>query len=257
MPRHARVKSETGIYHIMSRGINREDIFHEADDYLKYLDALYQVKGSTHFQILGYCLMPNHVHLLVREGEEDISNTMKRIGVRYAPWYNRKYQRNGHVFQGRYKSENVEDDTYLLTVIRYIHQNPVKAGFISKPEEYKYSSCQDYYNENYPQTGLTNTEFILSIFSEDPRQAVEEFKKYNSQKSAESCLDDEVISRISDDELRKEIRKLLKSKPETVLQQMEKAERDEILRKIKEIPGSRLRQIAGITGLGLYIIHQA
>lgn len=257
MPRHAREKSETGIYHIMVRGINRGNIFHEAGDYQRYLYTLSQVKELNHFQILGYCLMPNHLHLLINEAESDISTIMKRIGVRYAYWYNQKYQRNGHVFQGRFKSERVEDDAYLLTVIRYIHQNPIKAGIISKPEAYRYSSCQDYYNEKYQHTRLTNTELILSVFSGDRQQAVKEFKIYNSQTGTESCLDDEIKPIKSDEELSAEIRKLLKGKPETFLQQMVKAERDEILRSIKRIPGGSLRQIARITGLGLYVIHQA
>ncbi len=257
MPRHAREKSETGIYHIMVRGINRQEIFHDADDYQKYLDTLSRVKEEKHFQVLGYCLMTNHLHLLINEGKSDISDIMKRIGVSYAYWYNWKYQRNGHVFQDRYKSESVEDDAYLLTVIRYIHQNPVKAGIVKRPEEYRYSSCQDYYNAKYQHTGLTNPELILSIFSANQQQAVEKFKEYNSEQSNENCLDDEVQKRKSDEEIREEISKLLKGKPVTILQQMERAERDEILREIKGIPGGSLRQIARITGLGLFVIHQA
>jgi putative transposase len=83
--------------------------------------------------------MSNHVHLLVRENDDTISRIMSRIGTSYAKWYNQKY-RSGHVFQGRYGSECVEDDKYLLTVVRYIHSNPVKAGLVRELEAYSWSS---------------------------------------------------------------------------------------------------------------------
>lgn len=257
MPRHAREKSRTGIYHIMVRGINRQDIFHDVVDYQRYLDTICRVKAEEDFVVLGYCLMPNHIHLLLKEGESDVSDIMKRIGASYAYWYNWKYDRNGHVFQDRFKSESVEDEAYLLTVIRYIHQNPVKAGIVSRPEEYRWSSCQDYFNENYLQTGLTHTELILSIFSDDRQRAADLFRKHNREISTEICLEDEVKKRISDEEVKEELKKLMNGKPVTILQQIEKSERDEILRKIKAIPGTSLRQIARITGLGVYVIHQA
>jgi len=83
--------------------------------------------------------MANHVHLLVKESNTDISILMKRFGVSYGYWYNWKYERRGHLFQDRFKSECIEDDAYLLTVIRYIHNNPVKAAIVHKPEQYRWS----------------------------------------------------------------------------------------------------------------------
>lgn len=88
--------------------------------------------------------MDNHVHILIREGKEPLSKVMKRIGVSYVYWYNWKYERNGHLFQDRYKSEPVEDDKYLLTVIRYIHQNPLKAGIVDSIDQYQWSSHHEY-----------------------------------------------------------------------------------------------------------------
>lgn len=257
MPRHSREKSETGIYHIMVRGINRQDIFHDEEDYQKYLEILKRIIYENNAILLGYCLMGNHIHLLINEEKADISNIMKRIGTSYAYWYNWKYDRNGHVFQDRFKSENVENDAYLLTVIRYIHQNPVSASIVSIPEEYRWSSCRDYYNNKEYLAGLTHTGLILSIFSVDKNQAIEMFKKYNEEKNTEECLDEKVKKKLSDQTVQEEIRNILKGKPVTILQQMERQERDEILRRIKEIEGSSLRQIARITGLGLYVIHKA
>ena len=97
----------------MVRGINQQNIFVEDNDYLKYIDTLREYKKEIAFELYAYCLMGNHLHLLIKEGNEEIGNTMRRIGVSYAYWYNRQYDRSGHLFQGRFKSEPVEDDTYL------------------------------------------------------------------------------------------------------------------------------------------------
>ncbi|MDI9476674.1 MAG: transposase [Natronincolaceae bacterium] len=124
----------------MVRGINQQNIFVEDNDYLKYIDTLGEYKKEIAFELYAYCLMGNHLHLLIKEGNERIGNTIRRIGVGYACRYNRQYDRSGHLFQGRFKSEPVEDDTYFLTVLRYIHQNPVKAGLVNNTEDYKWSS---------------------------------------------------------------------------------------------------------------------
>lgn len=257
MPRNAREKSETGIYHIMVRGINRQDIFHDEYDYQRYLDTLCRVKEENGLKVLGYCLMSNHLHLLINEGKADISRVMKQVGTSYAYRFNRKYDRSGHVFQDRFKSESVENDAYLLTVIRYIHRNPISAGILSKPEDYRWSSCGEYYQEKDCQTGLTDTRLILSLFSDDRKQAKEMFKMHNAEDNDEECIDDKVRMRKSNEEVIEEIKTILKGKPVTILQAMERKERDEILQEIKEIQGSSLRQIASITGLGVYTIFQA
>ena len=137
MPRVAREKSQSKIYHIMLRGINRQSIFEDDGDYIKFLDVLCTYKKNIEYEIYAYCLMGNHVHLLMKEGNEEISRTMKRIGASYVYWYNWQYGRKGHLFQDRYKSEAVEDDKYLLTVLRYIHQNPIKARLAKNVADYK------------------------------------------------------------------------------------------------------------------------
>ena len=128
MPRKARAKSKTGIYHIILRGINRQKIFNDNEDKKRLLETLLRYKEKSKYQIYAYCLMDNHIHLLLKEGEEPLAQIMRRIGGSYVYWYNHKYERVGNLFQDRFKSEVVEDDTYFLTVLRYIHQNPAKAG---------------------------------------------------------------------------------------------------------------------------------
>ncbi len=127
MPRSIRNKSESGIYHIMLRGINRQDIFEDEKDIQKLLETIKKYKEISQFEIYAYCIMSNHVHLLIKELGESISDVVKRISSSYVFWYNKRYERCGHLFQERFKSEAVENYEYFLTVLRYIHQNPMKA----------------------------------------------------------------------------------------------------------------------------------
>ena len=108
MPRTARKKSSTGIYHVMLRGINRQSIFEDDEDNEKFLQTIKDCKDVSEFELYGYCLMGNHVHLLLKEGKESLELVFKRIGARYVFWYNWKYRRCGHLFQDRFKSEAVE-----------------------------------------------------------------------------------------------------------------------------------------------------
>ncbi|MBS3994265.1 MAG: transposase [Alkaliphilus sp.] len=136
MPIIARTKSDMGIYHIILRGINRQSIFDEDVDRERFIETMVKYREKCAYGVLGYCLRGNHVHLLLKEEKENISQAMKRIISSYVYWYNRKYERCGHLFQERYKSEPVSSDAYLLTVLRCIHQNPLKAQIISDLSSY-------------------------------------------------------------------------------------------------------------------------
>jgi len=144
MPRGQRKKSSTGIYHITMRGVNKSDIFLDTEDYEKFSNYMLNIKDSSGVEIYAYCLMTNHIHLLLKEGNEDLSITFRRLGAGFVGWYNRKYERIGHLFQSRYNSEVVENDGYLLMVMRYIHQNPVKAGISKHVTDYPWSSIHEY-----------------------------------------------------------------------------------------------------------------
>ncbi|MDI6704977.1 MAG: transposase [Bacillota bacterium] len=257
MPRNVRKKSQSGIYHAITRGINRQQIFHSEEDCRRYLEILERIKDVSGCEIYGYCLMGNHVHLLVKENKEGIGQIMKRLGTSYAYWYNLKYERLGHVFQDRYKSECVEDEKYLLTVIRYIHNNPVKAGMVKKPEQYRWSSYSAYCGGIEYPTGLTQTHIVLELFSEDRERAVEQFRRFMQQENDDICLDDEMLKRATDEETRAGIQKLLKGREISTLKYMKKAERDSILKQAKDIEGSSIRQISRITGIGYNIIARA
>jgi REP element-mobilizing transposase RayT len=220
MPRVARKKSATKIYHIMIRGINHQNIFVDDEDNEKFIDTLARYRKDIEYEIYAYCLMGNHIHLLLKEGNEELANMMKRIGASYVYWYNWQYNRKGHLFQDRFKSEPVENDTYFLTVLRYIHQNPVKAGLADNIEAYKWSS----YKEYITQAEIVNTDFVLAMFAEDRDKALERFQKFNMEANNDKCLEVTAERKtISDKEIRHlvlkkyniELAKLHNEKPKT------------------------------------------
>ena len=128
VPRAARIKSKSGIYHIIMRGINRQTLFNDEEDFAKFIQTLQRYREICEYNLYAYCLMGNHLHLLLKEGKDPLETVMRRICGSYVLWYNKKYDRVGYLFQDRFKSEPVEDEAYFLTVLRYIFQNPLKAG---------------------------------------------------------------------------------------------------------------------------------
>lgn len=249
MPRIARQRSESGIYHIMLRGTNRQEIFHDDEDCDRFLETLDRYKKKSEMKVYAWCLMGNHVHLLLGEGKEEISITMKRIGVSFAWFYNWKYKTMGHLFQDRYKSEKVESDEYLMAVVRYIHQNPVKAGIVRRVDEWKWSSCLGYYGKRYYPSTHLDSELILGIFSGDKESRIKKFKEYNEKVNEDKFLDDAPRIRLTDEEARAEIIKQTSGYEIPEIKSLPKIQRDEILTRIKEIKGLSQRQAARILGI--------
>ena len=259
MPRIARVKSESGIYHVMLRGANRQEIFHDDEDCLKFLEIVGKYKMKTEMKVYGWCLMNNHVHLLLSEGNENLSVTMKRIGVSFVWYYNWKYRTTGHLFQDRFKSKNVETTKYLLTVLRYIHQNPVKAGIVNRFDEWRWSSCRFYYEKNTDSKKLLDSEFIFKMFSNDIKLAKERFKEFNESYNNDKCLDDSINERrrLTDEEARLEIKKVLGAIEVAQVKSLARLQRNEVLQKIKEIDGLSQRQAARILGVSQNLISRS
>jgi putative transposase len=256
MPRGARGISESRVYHVMLRGINRQNIFSDDEDRERFIETLIKYKCVSGYKIYGYCLMSNHLHLVIKEEEEEkVSQAIKRIGVSYVYWYNLKYERHGHLFQGRFKSENVEDDRYLLVVLRYIHQNPVKAGIVKEVANYRWSSYAEYVKQ---RAILTDIDFVLDIFDANRRRAVEMFEEFMAAENKDKCLDVELVKRkrLSDKNARELISKLTETGNVQILQQMNKNERDNIIRVLKE-EGASIRQLVRISGLSRRKVEKA
>lgn len=252
MPRNARMKSESGIYHIMVRGINRQNIFTDTADRYKFLDIVQQYKAKCGYSLFAYCLMDNHVHLILKEGEEPLEGLMKRIGVSYVSWYNGKHNRIGHLFQDRYKSEVIEDDRYMLEVIRYVHQNPVKAGITAEPGSYPWSSYTEYLGTAH----ITDTAFILGMLALDDRQAKKLFVDYMGENGRHATALAETV-RLTDEAGREIIKHLLGDFSTDELAAMDKEKRNALLGKLKGVAGLSIRQIARLTGLTFNIVAKA
>lgn len=258
MPRKARVKSRSGIYHIMLRGANRQEIFHDDEDCLSFLDVLLKYKLKTEVKVYGWCFMNNHVHLLLREGTEDISTTMKRIGVCFVQYYNWKYETSGHLFQDRFRSEIIEHRQYLLNVIRYIHQNPLKAGIVKQVDDWTWSSCRQYYGSHDDGRKLLDADFIMGMFSGEHMLARERFKDFNESVNQDQFLDDHPIERrLTDVEAKELIKELLNGMEIAKVKSLPRQEKNEILKKVKRVKGLSQRQAARILGISRTLISKA
>jgi len=186
MSRQKRILSSSQIYHIMLRGNSGRDIFLDDEDRKRFLYILTDKKKDNEFILYAYCLMDNHLHLALKENKDNISHIMKRINTTYAVYFNKKYQQSGHLFQDRFKSEVIENEPYLLEVIRYIHNNPLKARLVKLPEDYKWSSYSDYLNN---QTKMVVVEDILKLFSKNLPKALPLFIEFSQTEDNHDFLE--------------------------------------------------------------------
>lgn len=262
MGRKPREKSGTGIYHVMLRGINRQDIFEDEEDYIVFKNQLYHVvffkdeNGKLQPPrciIYAYCLMTNHVHLLIRETEEELSTVIKRITVGYAHYYNGKYQHAGHLFQNRFRSEVVNGEAYFLTLLRYIHQNPIAAGIAKSIQEYRWSSWREYENYSEGKQNICTVQHVLKHMplAELRALVVELLPK------ASLILDfDNEGRRRTDDEIKAFLSESFGLRLPTNLQLYGQERRRDILRMTKQY-GASIRQLERLTGISFTIVRMA
>lgn len=164
MARQARQESSTGYYHVMLRGINREAIY-TSDSAKKYfMELVKQQQDNDLWHLAAWCVMSNHVHLVVKSEKVAMAKAVKIISLKFAAHYNRAQDRIGPVFGGRFRSENIETDAYLLGVLRYIHHNPVKANMVQDVAHYRWSSYGEYHDE-VKYLDKEQKSFVLSLFN--------------------------------------------------------------------------------------------
>lgn len=178
MPRAARIKGEFSTYHVMQRGNEKRNIFISDDDRNRFLSTLERMREKYNFKLEAYCLMDNHIHLLINDNGNDISKIVKSMNISYAYYFNHIYNRVGHLFQDRFKSEIIDNEDYLLAVSAYIHNNPVKAGIVKTPEDYKWSSFRRYIGKEADESGIVSIGRILGILSGGMKKAMQEYYRY-------------------------------------------------------------------------------
>ena len=150
MPRKLRI-TEIGFYHVINRGVAKRAIFLQPEDYDKFLNLLEQIKKDENITIHSYCLMTNHYHLLIETHKENISTAIQYLNSNYSIYFNRKYRRSGHLWQGRFHSYYLYDDTHFWIVAKYIERNPIVANMVKELSHYKYQSFFQwkYKSKNY------------------------------------------------------------------------------------------------------------
>lgn len=253
MPRTARKQGESSVYHVVQRGVGQQIIFEDDWDRLFYLELLVRFDESACGgpSVLAWCLMSNHVHLLVRMPIEDLSRFMKRVGVAYARHFNDRHSRTGALFQGRFASEPVDTDEYLMTVVRYIHANPLGAGCATMAD-WRWSSYGEYVADR--EAVVASTAFVLDVFG--GRRAFEEFHLAGHEGGDPIDVDIDGGRPRNDEDALDVARGVLGGVGIHELKGMEKAERDEWVVALRGA-GLSVRQIARLSGLGVNIVARA
>jgi putative transposase len=177
MPRRARIAFPSMLYHVVSRGNNRESVFNDREDFEKYLEICKRYKDRYEFKLYHWVLMNNHVHLLLETtGDSSLSKIMQGINLAYTLWFNRENGKVGHLWQDRFKSAVIERDSYLLECGRYIERNPLRAQLVKDPTEYPWSSYRVYAHGE--EDGLTQRHEIYETLGGEPSQRQKAYREY-------------------------------------------------------------------------------
>ena len=245
MPSRPREISSLDIYHVVYRGVNKQRIFEDDDDYGKFLAVLRKYEPICGYKLIAYCLMSNHIHLLITPGKIPLARIFQRVIPSFVYWYNKKYERVGSLFQSRFKSRPINSSSQLLTVIRYIHQNPVKAAICSHPKQYQYSSYKDYYTND-----LIDNSIVRSLVTD------EFFFSFNCAENDDHCLDiDDERPRLNDDRAAKIMKRLAGCGNATEFQELDTEIRNDVLYDMW-IAGISVSQANRITGISYGVIRR-
>ena len=200
----------------------------------------------------AYCLMPNHVHLLIEELGDEIGTVMKRIGIAYVSYYNKHYDRSGPLFEDRFKSEPVGDVGYFVTLLRYIHQNPVAGGIVRNVGDYTWSSWREYEEGIICQMPVCNTEHVFSRISREDLTALVNEPLSKTLKILD--FDNETNIRLTDEKVREFLASVMGTQNLLAIQQLPKKERNRIIQMARQY-GSSIRQLNRLTGISEGIIR--
>ena len=246
--RTQRTKSNTNVYHVIIRGINRQDIFLDNQDFRKFLKELKRTKELYQYELYAYALMPNHAHFIIHDTTENLSTIMQSLNIRYSYYFNQKYERVGHLFENRFKSKNIEEESYLKNVVRYIHKNPENAGITG---HYSWTSYYEYVQN---EERIIDKDFIMNLFNND----ISNFKIFhnNYNKNQDFGNHYEMISKIEDKEAIQCMKEIAKEENLIRIQNYDKEKKYEIIKKFIQIEGIKKIQIARILGMNRKLIEK-
>ena len=245
MPRTARERSAVGLYHVLLRGADGRIIFADDEDCTRFLASLSHAREGDAFLLYAYCLMGSHAHLLIREASVPIDQAFKRIGASYARYYNAKYNQTGRLFQDRFQSEALNDNPHFLDAMRFICQNPVKAGLSKTMFSYPWLGC----------SGVTESGGLLyspDVMNEEKRRELVTFLRAPCEFEH---LEVKGPGRLPDDKAAEQLARIANLPPPGIAS-LEKAKRNAILRMAHDA-GISIRQLARLTGLGKTVVEHA
>ncbi len=242
MAEQQRRSSSTGFFHVVMRGNGKQILFEERADYRMFLHLLEEYSKETDVTVSAYCLMDNHVHLLICDKGNNMSVMMQKLGISYARYYNGKYERTGHLFQNRYRSEPVENELYLLTVFRYILNNPRKAG-ICPASAYEWSSYWLYQNDS----SFVDTRLFRKMIGDKVQ-----YRRFINAENEDECLE---YSNQGEEMAHRVMSSCLGCRSGTVLLSYDRAHRNEAIRKLRG-HGLSVRQIERMTGISRSVIQR-
>ncbi len=239
MARPLRIEYPGALYHVLGRGNQKQDVFLSDEDRHAYLKRMQRYREELGFLLYAYVLMPNHVHLLIETDQVPLSKIMQRINLTYTQYFNRKYDKVGHVFQGRFKAILCDRDEYLLALIRYIHLNPVRSHLVEGPRQFRWSSHHEYLNG---RAEMTDAEAILKMFSPDLSTARKMYEQFVGEAIGKEKIEAPKPLRqqiLGNEKFLGEVEKKLGKRERP----FRKASLAEILRAVKEVTGVREEDI--------------
>ena len=241
--------SNTGVYHIILRGIDKQDIFYDDQDRNVFKKIIKITSDIYKYKVYCYCLMNNHIHLVIRIKDNFLSKGIQSIEIRYLRYFNKKYERTGGLFEDRFKSKTVENKEYFLNLCRYVHRNPEKA-LIEKVENYKWSSYIEYIGTEE----LIDKSVLLYYFENN----IEEFKKFTHSNLYDNIhyVEFEIMKAISDEELINLILQELKIKDLNELIIFDKKQKEEKLKIIKKLGIKNVAQVSRVTKINKRIVKR-
>ena len=252
MSKYLREFSNSKIYHIIIKGIDESTIFYDDEDRNVFFNKLKVTKKKFKYKILAYCLMNNHVHLVISIENENLSKGIQSLIIRYASYFNRKYDRKGPFVQNRFNSKKVESQRYFLEVCRYVHRNPEKAG-IEKTEKYRWSSYLEYIGKEK----IIDRRFLMHYLGNDINNFIEYTTKKESKQEVDRLADFEMIRKLSDDIVIKIILEKFKfNSVDEIINYFKNEKNYEKIKTLKEIQGTNPTQIRRIIRVSRRLIEK-
>ena len=246
MPRIPRIYSNSKVYHIILKGIDDQDIFYDDRDREFFLKQISITKIEFNYMLYSYCLMSNHVHMVIRCQDIFLSKSIQSLLIRYVYYFNKKYKRKGPLVQDRFKSKQVECLQYLIDGCRYVHRNPENAG-IELTQNYKWSSYREYTNK---MTKL-DTSFALELLD-----GQENFEEYINCINDDCCLEVKESNSMTDKQAKKILEQEFGLTSFLQITNMPVPERNKLLYELKS-KGLSVRQLARMTGLNRGVVQKA